>query len=62
MGYFALVKDSKVTTVIVADQKFINACFRDLQADVAVDVTDARPAIGDVYDAESGTFSKPPQE
>lgn len=61
MGYFALVKDGLVTSVIVADQAFIDSTpLENLQADTAIDVSEIeqRPSPGHTYDAETG-FAPP---
>lgn len=61
MGYFALVKSSVVTAVIVADQNFIDAASLEmLGADLVVDVTENRPGPGFSYDAGTGLFTAPP--
>jgi len=62
MGYFALIKDGVVQSVIVAEQDFIDgASLEELQADLTVDVSDAeqRPGPGYLYDAETATFTAP---
>jgi hypothetical protein len=62
MGYFALIKDGIVTSVIVAEQDFIDeTSLETLQADLTVDVseTEQRPGPGFTYDAETETFTAP---
>lgn len=62
MGYFALIKDNAVTSVIVAEQSFIDeTSLETLQADLTVDVSEAeqRPGPGYLYDAETSTFTAP---
>ena len=60
MGYFALIKDNVVTSVIVADQAFIDATpLADLAADLTVEVFEDRPGPGHTYDPGTGLFAPP---
>lgn len=62
MGYFALVKEGVVVSVIVADQAFIDEIsLETLQADLAVDVSaaDQRPGPDYTYDSETEAFTAP---
>jgi hypothetical protein len=60
MGYFALIKDNTVKTVIVANREFIEKTpIAALQADLAVEVFENRPSTGYVYDPDTGTFTPP---
>jgi len=60
MGYFALVKNNKVLSVIVANREFIDATSAtDLAADLTVEVFANRPEPGYVYDPDTGTFTPP---
>jgi len=62
MGYFALIKDGVVCSVIVADQAFVDEVgVGTLGCDSAVDVSGAdRPGPGYTYDGE--TFTPPVEE
>lgn len=62
MGYFALIKDNVVTSVIVAEQAFIDeTSLETLQADLTVDVSEVeqRPGPGYLYDSGTQTFTAP---
>jgi len=60
MGYFALIKDNVVTSVIVADQAFIDETpLENLSADLTVEVFEDRPGPGHTYDPATQTFSPP---
>jgi hypothetical protein len=62
MGFYALIKDNRVTTVIVAEQDFIDETpLETLQADLTVAVSEAeqRPGPGYLYDSVTQTFTAP---
>lgn len=62
MGYFALIKDNVVISVIVAEPSFIEeTSLETLQSDAVVDVSDVeqRPGPGYAYDADTETFTAP---
>ncbi len=61
MKYWALVKDSKVTSIIVADQEFIDKLgVSNLGCDLIVDVTNEehKPSPGFSY---NGNYFNPPE-
>lgn len=62
MGFYALIKDNRVLSVIVAEPEFVEQTpLSILQADSVVDVSDAeqRPGPGYLYDAGTSTFTAP---
>ena len=60
MGYYALVKDNVVFSVIVADQAFIDATpLAALSADMTAEVFEDRPGPGHTYDPITGLFTPP---
>jgi len=60
MGYFALIKDNTVRSVIVANREFIEKTpINALQVDLAVEVFEVRPSTGYTYDPDTGLFSPP---
>lgn len=62
MGFYALIKDNRVTSVIVAEPEFIEQTpLSVLQADCVIDVSNVefRPGPGFTYDAETMTFTTP---
>ena len=62
MGYFALIKDGVVRSVIVADQAFVDATGSvALGCDSVIEVAEeSRPGPGYTYDGQ--TFSPPQGE
>jgi len=62
VGFYALIKDNRVISVIVAEPEFVEQTpLSILQADSVVDVSDVeyRPGPGFIYDAETMTFTAP---
>jgi hypothetical protein len=60
--FYACVKGGQVVSVIVADEKFVQAVHAgvDIGADAMVDVTDVSPRPGPGWSYDGKAFTAPP--